>query len=232
MDKELLRLVIVAIGGLVVLGMVLWHLFRNRKKKRRDKLSFYNRSDNLDNIDPSLVIHTENDDFDIVPLGSVFDDELDDNPAQNTSTETHLSEETETVSDIEIPQIIQFSLVAVADEGFRGVDLQAALERVGLVYGSMQVYERLDELKRVDFAVASMVEPGIFPVGEMQNFMAPGIVFFMQPYEMDDPCAVFDDLIQTMNELADDLDGVMWDHNRQPLTIETIDQFRAGLTAM
>jgi cell division protein ZipA len=229
MDKELLRLVIIAIGALVILCMVLWHLFRN-KKKRRDKLSFYNRSDTLDSIDPSLVIHTENDDFDIVPLGSAFDDELDDDLAVKMPDDSPT--EKSAVPAIEIPKIIQFSLVAVADEGFQGLALQAAFERVGLVFGSMQVFERLDALKQVDFAVASMVEPGIFPIDDMQNFTAPGIVFFMQPYEMDEPCAVFDDLIQTMNALADELDGVMWDHNRQPLTIDTIDQFRAGLLLM
>ncbi len=236
MDKELLRLVIIAIGAIVIIGMLIWSFFKNRNQKR--SIDFYDKGNPLDNIDESLILDTENDDFDIVPIGSALDEDQAEDPITAASrpkqevkqatkpAQPVQNEQKAPVKKQDIPQIIQFSIVAVADEGFNGIDLVHAFEKVGLVYGSMKVFERLDEQRRVDFAVASMVEPGIFPDTELESFQSPGIVFFMQPQELDDPLPIFDEFIKTINYLAKTLDGAMWDHNRQPLTNETIQHFR------
>jgi cell division protein ZipA len=245
MDKDILRLVIIVVGALVITGMVLWSLFKN-KKKRRD-ISFYDRGNPLDKIDESLILKTENDDFDVVPLGSVLNDDFDVDPIsaiadQNVddSVEQVFDElaEPETLEEginqgrqVHIPALIQFSIVARADEGFNGADLVAAFNQVGLKYGSMQVYERVDENRMVDFAVASMVEPGTFPNEHVESFYCPGLVFFMQPMEVKDALSVFDDFIRTIDFLASELDGVKWDHQRQPLSKETVESFRKQLGA-
>jgi cell division protein ZipA len=126
----------------------------------------------------------------------------------------------------DLPKLIEFSIVARADVGFNGEELFDAFERVGLKYGSVKVFERIDKNRLVDFAVASMGNPGTFPDAGLHNFFCPGIVFFMQPRELDKPLAVFDDFIETIDILAMELDGVVWDHQKQPLTAETIAQFR------
>jgi len=54
-------------------------------------------------------------------------------------------------------------------------------------------------------------------------------VFFMQPGELDDARAVFDDFVETIQLLANELHGEVWDHKRQPLTDETIAAIRFGL---
>jgi cell division protein ZipA len=51
----------------------------------------------------------------------------------------------------------------------------------------------------------------------------------MQPREVDNPLRVFDDFMDTIDTLAVELDGVVWDNQRQPLTAETIAQFRQML---
>ncbi len=230
MDKDILRLVIIAAGALVVLLMVLWSMFKNRKKRR--EINFYDRGDPLDKIDESLILRTENDDFDIVPLGSALDEDYGVDPIK-TGFEKDEEESSSHIGDEnakKIPPLIQFSVVARADEGFSGRDLAEAFERVGLEYGSMKVFERIDANRLVDFAVASMVEPGTFPDSALEEFYCPGIVFFMQPREVDDPVAVFDDFVRTIEILASELDGVKWDHQRQPLTDETIQEFRRILS--
>ena len=231
MDKDLLRIVIIAIGGIVIVGMVLWSFFKNKNTKRG--IDFYDKGHPLDNIDQSLILNTEHDDFDIVPLGSALDDELDVDPIsiadEDQPYEEQQYEEQEQTDKIDLPQIIQFSIVAAADEGFNGLDLIDAFDKVGLDYGSNKIFERLDEQRRVDFAVASMVEPGTFPETNLESFSSPGIVFFLQPGELDSPLEVFDEFIQTINMLATELDGVKWDHNRQPLSDETVRQFRMSL---
>ncbi len=226
MDKDLLRIVIIAIGGTVLIGIILWSIFKNKKPRRG--IDFYDRGNPLENIDESLFLNTQHDEFDIVPLGSALDDEpiieLDSvEPVSNTS-------EQEQEDKVDLPKIIQFSIVASADKGFNGLDLVEAFERVGLEYGSMKIFERIDEQRRVDFAVASMVEPGTFPETDLELFSSPGIVFFIQPGELDNPLQTFDEFVQTINMLATELDGVIWDHNRQPLTDVTIQQFRESLS--
>jgi len=227
MDKDILRIVIVALGAIVVLGMVLWSVFKSRRKDQ--DINFYDRGDPLDNIDDSLILKTDNDDFDIVPLGSALDDDYG---GDTILAETEISRQQESKLEeqtVQLPKLIQFSVVACADEGFNGADLKVAFDRVGLEYGSVQVFERLDANRLVDFTVASMVEPGTFPKDNLEKFSCPGIVFFMQPGEVDNPLAVFEDFIQTINFMAKELDGVKWDHQRQLLTEETIQEFRSLL---
>jgi cell division protein ZipA len=145
-----------------------------------------------------------------------------------------LSETTKTpvkpASRQDLPILIEFSIVARADEGFNGEDLFEAFERVGLRYGSVRVFERIDKNRLVDFAVASMIDPGTFPDSNLDEFYCPGIVFFMQPREVDKPLAVFDDFMETIDTLAEELDGVVWDNQKQPLTADTIDRFRQMLS--
>ena len=212
MDKDLLRMTIIAIGIIVVLGMIILHFFNNKNKRR--SIDFYDKGNPLDNIDQSLVLDTDNDEFDIVPIGSAVDIDAGE-PVQE---------------QVSIPNIIQFSLVASADEGFNGLALAKAFDYVGLEFGSMKVFERLDEHRRVDYAVASMVEPGTFPDEHLDAFSCPGLVFFLQPSELETPLPIFDDFIQTINFLATELDGVKWDHERQPLSDDTIEHFRLALS--
>jgi cell division protein ZipA len=225
MDKDLLRIVIIAIGGIVIFGMILWSIFKNKNSRRG--IDFYGKSNPLGKIDESLILNTQHDDFDIVSLGSALDDESGIAPV---SLEEEVEDQEQIDDEVDLPKIIQFSIVASADEGFIGTDLIEAFDKVGLEYGSMKIFERLDEQHRVDFAVASMVEPGTFPETNLESFSSPGIVFFIQPGELDNPLETFDEFIQTINMLATELDGVKWDHNRQPLSDETIQQFRKNIS--
>ncbi len=223
MDKDLLRIVIIMVGVIVIIGMLIWHFIKH--KRSHDEIDFYDKGDPLDHIDDALVVDTDHDDFDIVPLGSVLGDDLAPDPITKAIELEQQGQE----SDTDLPDIVQFSIVASADEGFNGKVLAETFKLVGLEYGSVKVFERLDENRHVNFAVASMVEPGTFPETDMESFFCPGIVFFLQPGGMENPVEVFDEFIQTIKLLASELDGVIWDHNRQPLTEDVIQLFRENL---
>ncbi|MGR9044950.1 MAG: cell division protein ZipA C-terminal FtsZ-binding domain-containing protein [Gammaproteobacteria bacterium] len=238
MDKEILRIVIIATGLIVIIGMILWSFAKSRKSRRQ--IHFYGKNKTLNNIDPSLALHPENDEFEIVPLGTALDDDEIkvkhyQRSADNRDTDDELTENdwqsqpAPSTAKERMPVLIQFSLVAIEDEGFNGVDLIEAFNNVGLEYGSLKIFERIDANRLVDFGVASMVEPGTFPETDLDNFNCPGIVFFMQPREVDDPVSVFDDFIETIEALAQELGGVIWDHQRQPLTQQTIETIRNNL---
>jgi len=129
------------------------------------------------------------------------------------------------------PFLIQISVVANGEDNFNGLQLRDALEDLRLIYGDMGNYHRYDRDYRVPlFSVASLVEPGTFPIKDMENFDCPGVVLFFQPPQVDDPLAVFDDLVTTCHELALRLGGVEWDEKRQHLSLDKITQMRERLT--
>ena len=51
----------------------------------------------------------------------------------------------------------------------------------------------------------------------------------MQPREVDDPLAVFDDLVSTIHGIKQQLGGIAQDDLRQNLTQDTIDLFRSQM---
>jgi len=252
MDKDLLRVVILVVGGVVILGMILWGMYKDGPK--RNKINFYDDNDPLENIDPSLVVKTDDDDFDIIPISTRDNDDYqvktrlntqyipeeqqsDDDFEQDINLGQDIEKTTDEVSDVDgsqldgsqLPSLLQLSIIAQAEEGFSGTQLLEAFEQVGLVYGSVKVFERLDILSRVDYAVASMAEPGIFPGDNWETYYCPGITFFMQPREVGNAAVVFDEMLNTIGQLSALLKGDVVDQNQQPLTPEVVHEIEESL---
>ncbi len=230
MDKELLRIVIIATGLLVIIGMILWSYIKGRNAEddgdaiENEKVIGSSRI-----IDDTLKLHSEHDEFDIIPLGSAKRDfeAYDDDPGWDSELRDEFGDDMEPDARNVLPDILQFGVVARDDEGFNGVDLVLVFSMVDLEYGDMKVYERINKNGGVDFGVACMVEPGTFPdTGYLASFNCPGIVFYLQHTELENAQVVFDDFIDTIKAVAKELDGVVWDHQRQPLTEETIRAIR------
>lgn len=219
MDKEILRIVIIATGLIIVIIMLTWGYLKDRQSQRE--------MDFDDDAELETVPNSGDSEY-IEPLGSAIL-----NPSEKYySTDEDDDEEEddfEPAQRIATPAIIQFCLVAKAEEGFNGLDLIRAFRIAGLKYGSLKIFERLDANQLVDFGVACMVEPGTFPSGHLESFYCPGIVFFMQPDALDDALAVFDDYVETIRMLAIELDGDIWDHQRKPLTEATVRAIRQSL---
>ncbi len=221
MDKELLRVVIIGTGLIIVMGLLAWSYLRNRKLQEDEDFDFlginkpgkrYASKDNKstsfsledDDVGPVHTLQQDDDFYD-------SDDDLEHSPR------------------ISAPAIIQFSLIANANEGFNGIDLVNAFSIVGLEYGSLKIYERLDAKRLVDYGVASMIGTGIFPDEDIESFYTPGLVFFMQPGVLDNAQAIFDDYIETLQLLAIELDGTILDHHKRKLTDATIQALRLSL---
>ena len=221
MDKELLRIVIIATGLMIIMGMLTWSYLRNKKSQEARDL-FEDQETKVQRYSPLTI----------------DDEKVDSEPVE--AADHHYYDKADAIyepeeDDIEppprvsVPAIIQFSLVAKSDEGFNGIDLVNAFGIVGLEYGSLKIYERLDANRLVDFGVACMVEPGTFPDSDVDTFYCPGLVFFMQPGALDDAQAVFDDYLDTIQLLAIELDGIILDHHREPLSDATIQSLRQSL---
>ena len=221
MDKELLRIVIIATGLIIIMGMLTWSYLKN--KKSQEDLDSYDDQEFKGQRYKPLTIDDEK--IDSEPIEAVDHHYYDPQDAIFEPEEDDL----EPPQRVAVPAIIQFSLIAKADEGFNGIDLINAFGIVGLEYGNLKIFERLDDNRLVDYGVACMVEPGTFPDSNLDTFYCPGLVFFMQPGALDDAQTVFDDYIDTIQLLAIELDGIILDHHREPLTDATIQSLRQSL---
>jgi cell division protein ZipA len=221
MDKELLRIVIIATGLMIIMGMLTWSYLKN--KKSQEDMDFYDDQEFSGQRNNPLAIDDEETDSE--PIEAVDHHYYDQEDAIYEPEEDDI----EPPPRVAVPAIIQFSLIAKADEGFNGIDLANAFGIVGLEYGNLKIYERLDANRLVDYGVACMVEPGTFPDSNLDTFYCPGLVFFMQPGALDDAQAVFDDYMETIQLLAIELDGIILDHHREPLTDATIQSLRQSL---
>ena len=220
MDKELLRIVIIATGLLIIMIMLAWSYLNNKKSKE------YLDSED-DNFDGSFNNHQFIDDYQDMSselISTSYNYYFD----ENTSSDED-DDYIEPIPRVTAPAIIQFSLLSNDEEGFNGIDLANAFAIVGLEYGSLKIYERLDANRLVDYGVTSMVEPGTFPANDLETFYTPGLVFFMQPSALEDAQTIFDDFIDTINLLAIELDGYALDHHKQPFSDETLQALRNSL---
>jgi len=240
-DKDLIRIVIIAVGASIILAMLIGGLIKSKKKS--GKMSFYDKKRPLDKIDESLIIKTEDDEFDIIKV-SKLGEEIEEGPGQRLNPdyardalrETEASIQQPTFEEAEdfreqkiLPILLQFSVVAKPGEYFNGPALLDAFDRLGLIYGTVQVFERLDEKNRVDYAVASLLEGGIFPEDNWEAYQCPGVAFFMQPREVDNALDVFNEMITTIGNIAALLQGRILDQQNQELTEETVNDIAASL---
>jgi cell division protein ZipA len=216
MDKEVLRMVIIGLGLVVVIALVVVSHFKNKSSRNQN---LFNHGDSgLGSIDDSLVIKTEHDEFDIVPI---------DSPAEVNGDQAAGFDENE---GLQPPAFIQFSVVAHSEQGFNGFSLQQEFETLGLVFTELQIYQSLSANSDVRFSIACLVEPGVFPINEMDTFYCPGVVFFMQPDEMENPVHCFDELVASINHIAQTLHGEVRDAAHNPLSIESLQAIRQTLT--
>jgi cell division protein ZipA len=225
MDKEILRIVIIATGLIIVIAMLTWGYLKDKKSQR--DMDFEDEEVDIQKMVHLSTENTSDDEF-IEPLGSAIVDRSDSYYSADEDDEDD-DDFTSAPPRISTPAIIQFCLAARTEEGFNGLDLIRAFRIAGLKYGSLKIFERLDNKQLVDFGVACMVEPGTFPSSNLENFYCPGIVFFMQPDALDDAVAVFDDYVETIRMLAIELEGDIWDHQRQPLSDVTVRAIRQSL---
>ncbi len=236
MDKELLRSVIIGTGLLIIVGLVVWSYIKNLNSKTDvdDEFEYDDEPEepkfNLyDTLKSKLSFNFNFKKPNAIEASTSSIEAL--TIADSTETELLETVDDQIEPDIRMatPSLIQFSLIAKDAIGFNGLDLQSAFNIVGLVYGSLKIYERLDANRLVDYGVACMKEPGTFPDTDLENFYCPGLVFFMQPGVLDNAHEIFDYYIETLQILAIELNGTILDHKKQVLTDDTIQAIRLSL---
>lgn len=129
-------------------------------------------------------------------------------------------------------RIITLFVTARSGARLRGSDLVVAAEKAGLLYGDMNIYHRLvdgkPELGPI-FSVANMVKPGSFDLRRVHEIDTPGITFFMT---LPGPLGALDaweTMLPTAQRMAELLDAVVLDEERNTLGRQRIAHIRDEL---
>ena|SRR5690606_29275677 len=182
-------------------------------------------------------------------LGAQIERELADAPAQGDAealvqTEMELLDGTvgaaspnaelgKRVSD-EFDKIVTLYIAARAGQVLRGPDIVVAAEKAGLTYGHMNVFHRLVEShpeRGPIFSVANIRKPGSFEMHEIQSLETPAIAFFLTLPAPVSALDAWDAMLPAAQRMAELLDGVVLDEQRNALGRQRIAGLRDELRA-
>lgn len=127
--------------------------------------------------------------------------------------------------------VIALTVMAPKDRLFTGRAVKNALDNQDLHFGEMQIYHRftLGSRKQSLFSVANIVDPGTFLPAELISMKTPGILLFARLPGPVNGLAVLDAMLDCATQMAEQLDGVVCDEQRQPLTDQALESVRARI---
>lgn len=134
----------------------------------------------------------------------------------------------------EFDKIVTLYLAARAGQALHGPDILVAAERAGLRYGHMGVFHRLVEghpERGPVFSVANIMKPGSFDMADIQELQTPAIAFFLTLPAPVAALDAWDTMLPTAQRMAELLDGVVLDEQRNAIGRQRIAHIRDELRA-
>jgi cell division protein ZipA len=125
-------------------------------------------------------------------------------------------------------------IAARSGKTIAGPDLVVAAERAGLVFGHRNIFHRMVDghpEKGPIFSIANLVKPGWFDLRTIKEMHTPGISFFMTLPGPLSALDAWDTLLPTAQRMAELLDGVLLDEERNALGRQRIANIRDELRA-
>ncbi len=181
-------------------------------------------------------------------LGAQIEDELSTapDPARESMTQAEMELLDQTVgttaalaaselgkrADEDFDKIVTLYIAARAGEVLHGPDIVVAAEKAGLTYGHMNVFHRLVEghpERGPIFSVANIRKPGSFEMAEIQSLETPAIAFFLTLPAPLNALDAWDSMQPTAQRMAELLDGVVLDEQRNALGRQRIAHIREEL---
>lgn len=121
-------------------------------------------------------------------------------------------------------QVFQLFVAAHEDRQFQGPAIHETLCRAGLKFGLNDLYHRVTEVHGVTesvFCVANILNPGTLDPVDQDHLSTPGLALFLLVPAPFEGRAAMQDMMETANQLANDLGGQVLDDNRSMLKAQT-----------
>ncbi|MFP2770307.1 cell division protein ZipA [Oceanisphaera sp. KMM 10153] len=136
----------------------------------------------------------------------------------------------------EVPKTWQdvyvINLVARPNQQLAGGELTRALTDAGFCFGDMDIFHRHQTPTpqgEALFSLINMVKPGTFNLNAMAQFSTPGVSMFMQLPKPGMAKNHFNLMVQTAENMAEDLDALLLDGQRSPLSPDYLAHCREQL---
>lgn len=136
--------------------------------------------------------------------------------------------------DLPVERIVTLFVAARGDAEIRGSDLIVAAEKCGLEFGDMGIFHRMVDGKSDQgpiFSAANMVKPGHFDMSRVDQMSTPGLSFFMALPGPLSALDAWDTMLPTAQRLAELLDAIVLDEERNALGRQRIAHIRDELRA-
>lgn len=259
MNENTIRLILLLVGATIILGILWDGLRRKKRRlinlaeQNEIRQGLHDDDEESeeeidDEIDESYELEneedqesSEEDDFDEIDEedeedehddDEEFDDDIIDPDDEDYNDHDELeSEEKVEKSSSKKPDFISIRLMAKQGQTFGGYDLLQFLLANRLDYGELKLFHRYADNERKEklFSLASVNEPGDFELSKMNDFECDGLILYMHPDEHQDPLSVFDTMLDTAYDLAQDLRGILMSGRDQPWTSDTTEDIRKAL---
>jgi cell division protein ZipA len=131
-------------------------------------------------------------------------------------------------------KIIMLYMAAKSGQSISGAELVLATEKVGLVYGHHNVYHRLSDSTHSNepvFSMANVVQPGCFDLSQIDSLQTPGVSFFMTLPGPVSAIQAWDTMLPIAERMAQLLDTVLLDAERNALGRQRILHIKEELRA-
>ncbi|TWI12642.1 cell division protein ZipA [Aerolutibacter ruishenii] len=131
-------------------------------------------------------------------------------------------------------KIVTVYLAARSGQTLNGPDIVVAAEKAGLVYGYMGVFHRLVERRPEQgpvFSMANIKPPGSFDMSAIQSLETPAVAFFLTLPAPVPALEAWETMLPTVQRMAELLDGVVLDDQRNALGRQRIAHVRDELRA-
>lgn len=148
-------------------------------------------------------------------------EELDEQPRMESVTTANKTAE---LPVVEPRDVLVLHVVARPGKTLSGAELLPCLLALNFKYGDMQIFHRHEDHAgngKVLFSLANMVKPGVFDPDNMEQFTTHGVVLFMTLPCASDPVMSFSIMLNSASQLADDLDALLLDGQRNPWQLST-----------
>jgi cell division protein ZipA len=132
-------------------------------------------------------------------------------------------------------EVVMLHVVARADAGFSGEDILHILLACDMRYGEMEFFHRHEEAAgrgSIQFSVANMLQPGVFDIDAMSDFVTPGLIFFLRLPGPADMMKAFECMLETAQCVAENLEGDLLDESRSVATKQTLEHIRQRIRDM
>lgn len=134
----------------------------------------------------------------------------------------------------QIERIVTLYVSARAGQTMAGTDLVVAAEKAGLQFGDMGIFHRLAPGKAEQgpvFSMAQMTRPGSFDMTRIDQLNTPGVTLFMTLPGPVPALDAWEAMLPAAQRLAELLDGVVLDEQRNALGRQRVAHLRDELRA-